>query len=225
MKSDTTVIIPVKDETKYLRDMVTRSKKYGYSVLVPIAKNSSEPANICKELDVGYFFDSGGGKGVALREALKRVKTKYSVFIDADGSHRIEDVKKISDLLGKENADLVIASRLMGGSMELYDGTWESFFRSFFTLCINQIINVRFGSRITDTQNGFRGGKTASLSSLNLKSSKFEVETEMVMKMLKRKMKIMEIPSREEKRGEGKSGISIIRHGWRYIWTVFSNLF
>lgn len=225
MDNNVTVVIPVKDEIKNLTNMIALSKKYGYHILVPIAKNSTKPADVCKELDVKYFFDSGGGKGVALGEALHKVTTDYTVFIDADGSHHIEDIEKISETLKEKNADLVIASRLMGGSMELYEGTWDSFFRSFFTLCINQIVNTRFGSRITDTQNGFRGGKTDSLRSLNLKSTKFEVETEMVMKMLKRKMKIMEIPSREEKRGEGESGISIMRHGWRYIWTVFSNLF
>ena len=127
--------------------------------------------------------------------------------------------------MSKNNSDMVIGSRLKGGSLELYDGTLESFFRSMFTLGINQIVNLRFGARITDTQNGFRGGKTESFRKLKLKAKTFEVETEMVMKMLKHKMTITEIPAREFAREFGPSGVSIIRHGWRYIFTVFVNLF
>jgi hypothetical protein len=45
-----------------------------------------------------------------------------------------------------------------------------------------------------------------------------------VMKMLKKRMKIAEIPAREYSRSFGSSGVSLVRHGWRYIFTVFTNL-
>lgn len=223
--SDVTVVIPAKDESGALKDTIDGVRKLGYEALVVAAKGSAPVAEMCKREDVPFFFDSGGGKGVGLREAIGKVKTEYLVFIDADGSHHAEDIPMMIEKMKKENADMVIASRLQGGSMELYDGTLESFFRSLFTLGINQIVNLRFGSRITDTQNGFRAARVASLKKLGLMSRKFEIETEMVMKMLKRKMKILEVPSREEGRSEGKSGIIIWRHGWRYIGCVLFNLF
>ena len=221
--ADVTIVIPCKNEAKTLLPIYAQLKKQGYRILVPIAKNSrDETKNICEQNSIPYFMDSGGGKGVALREAIDKVETPYLIFFDADGSHDIKDIAPMAERL--EDADMVIGSRLQGGSLELYDGSLESFFRTFFTICINQIVNTRFSSLVTDTQNGFRGGKTASLRKLKLRSKTFEVETEMVMKMLKHKMKIAEIPAREYPRKFGGSGVSLIRHGWRYVLCVLRNL-
>ncbi|MBI5051312.1 hypothetical protein HZC08_00990, partial [Candidatus Micrarchaeota archaeon] len=120
---------------------------------------------------------------------------------------------------------LVIASRLKGGSLELYDGTFYSFLRIFFTLCINQIINFRFSSKITDTQNGFRAARVDSLRKASLTADRFDIETEEVMKILKSGGKISEVPSMELERQHGSSGISIAKEGWRYVWIVVKNIF
>lgn len=217
---DVTIVIPCKEEAKTILPLYTKLKKY--PILVPIAKNSKDNTKeICEQNGIPYFMDSGGGKGVGLREAIEKVNTPYLIFFDADGSHDINDIPVMVKKL--ENADLVIGSRLQGGSLELYDGTWESFFRTFFTICINQIVNTRFGGHVTDTQNGFRGGKTASLRKLDLRSKTFEVETEMVMKALKYRMCVEEIPAREYPRKFGGSGVSLLKHGWRYVFCVLRN--
>jgi glycosyltransferase involved in cell wall biosynthesis len=223
---DVTIVIPCMNEEKTILSLYQRFSKEGYRVLVPIAKKSKDrTTEVCEKNNIQHFLDNGQGKGAALKEAIEKVSTHYLLFIDADGSHDFEDIQPMIAEMGRSNADMVIGSRLKGGSMELYDGTLESFCRSMFTLGINQIVNIRFGSRITDTQNGFRGGKTESFRKLNLKSKTFEVETEMVMKMLKKGMRISEIPAREYAREYGSSGVSILRHGWRYIFTVMVNLF
>lgn len=223
---DVTIVIPCMNEEKTILPLYERFSKEGYKVLVPIARKSKDKTrDVCAENNIPHFVDNGEGKGAALREAAETVQTPYLIFIDADGSHDFDDVKPMIENMDKNNSDMVIGSRLKGGSLELYDGTLESFFRSMFTLGINQIVNLRFGSRVTDTQNGFRGGKTESFRKLKLKAKTFEVETEMVMKMLKYKMKITEIPAREYAREFGPSGVSIIRHGWRYVLTVLVNLF
>ena len=223
--SEVTVVVPCRDEEKTILQIYLKLAGEGYGVLVPIAKKSADDIrSVCEANGIPNFMDSGKGKGCAIAESLAKVGTRYVVFFDADGSHEIGDIGAMLEALAKEDADMAIGSRLMGGSMELYDGTLESFFRSFFTLCINQLVNLRFGSRITDTQNGFRAGKTESLKSLKLASHKFEIETEMVMKALKGRMKVVEVPSREYAREFGRSGISMARDGWRYVWVVLANM-
>lgn len=217
------VVIPCKNEEKTLEPIYKKLKAQGYGVLIPLARKSSDGTKgICERNRIPYFLDSGKGKGAALREAIGRAGTPYLVFFDADGSHDENDIPAMVAAL--EHVDMVIGSRLQGGSLELYDGTWESFFRTFFTIAINQIVNARFGSRITDTQNGFRAARTESLRKLNLRSDTFEIETEMVMKMLQAKMKIAEVPAREYPRKFGGSGVSLLKHGWRYVLCVTGNL-
>ena len=221
--SEVTVVVPCKNEEATVRPFCLSLMKQGYRLLVPIAKGSKDRTKqICDEIGAPNFKDGGRGKGEAIRMAIIRVGTPYVVFMDADGSHEVSDLKPMLEKM--DGGDMVIGSRLMGGSMELYDGSIESFFRTMFTLCINQIVNIRFGARVTDTQNGFRGGRSASLKALGLKADSFDIETEMVMKMLKRKMKVAEVPSREYARKAGTSGVSMIMHGWRYILTVLANM-
>jgi len=223
---DVTVVMPCMNEESTIKGAYAFFSKDGYHAVVALAKNSKDRTReICEQNNIPFFIDNGLGKGAALEEAIGKVSTPYLLFIDVDGSHDFADVAPMLRELDEKGSDMVIGSRLMGGSMELYDGTIESFLRTFFTLCINQIVNLRFGSRITDTQNGFRCGKTESFRQLHLKAKKFEVETEMVMKMLKKSKRITEIPSREQARSFGKSGVSMFWHGWRYMLTVFVNIF
>lgn len=220
-----TIVVPCKNEEKTIEKLYKDLKSAGYEILIPIAKSSSDSTvEICKSNSIPYFIDSGKGKGSGLIESLDIVKTKYLVFFDADGSHETDDIALMLNEITKKDCDMVIGSRLLGGSLELYDGSFESFLRMFFTLMINQIINFRFRSKITDSQNGFRVAKVDSLKSLKLSSSSFEIETEMIMKMLKRNMKISEIPSREYERKFGKSGVSLVKHGWRYVLCILKNL-
>lgn len=224
--TEITVVIPCFNEEKMILDLYNSCKKMGYEVLVPIAGKSTDGTReICEKNKITFFVDSGKGKGAAIRESLYYIKTDLAVFFDADGSHLIEDIKKVVEELEKTDADLVIASRLKGGSLELYDGTLSSFFRTFFTLCINQIINSRFNSRITDSQNGFRGAKVSTLRKLDLRANRFDIETEEVIKIIKTGGKISEVPSMELERKHGSSGISIMKEGWRYVVTVFTNIF
>ena len=224
-EKDITAVILCMNEENTLPLLISRMKKAGYRMLVPIARRSTDSTGqICKRMGVEHFIDSDKGYGNALTESLQRVTTPFVVFLDGDGSHDVGDIAALAKRLDETGADLVVGSRLTGGSEELYDGTLNGFFRSFFTLCINQVINTRFGTRITDTPNGFRIGRSKQLKSLNLRSDRFEVEFEMIMKALKKGMKIDEYPSKEYRRRFGSSGLSLVRDGWRCFWAMVFNL-
>jgi hypothetical protein len=98
------------------------------------------------------------------------------------------------------------------------------FARTFFTLCISQLINTRFGTRILDSQNGYRAIRSDAAKSLGLKADKFDIETEEVIKCIKKKYRIKEVPSCELNREYGESGVSILKHGLGYFVTTVSNL-
>ena len=168
--------------------------------------------------------DNGKGKGDGIRVAIEHAKEDIIVFIDADGSHIAKDIPKIVQPIKDGKADMVIASRFIGGSEELH-GTFGKFMRMFLSMVIAQIINWRFNKAIGDTQNGFRAIRKDVAKDLDLKANIFDIETEMVMKCYKGGYKIAEVPSRELKRKHGGSGINLWRMGWIYAWRVFKNLF
>jgi len=218
-------IIPTKNEEKTIGVVINSVKSYVDEIIVVCAKSSTDRTlEIAKSSGVKIVIDEGQGKGEALRMGVKDATGESVVFIDADGSHIEEDIPKLLSPIEKGDADLVIASRMTGGSEELH-GDVEQLIRLFASSMITLIINYRFNVRVSDSQNGFRAIKKDVFNKLNLKANIFDVETEMLMKCLKNGYVVSEIPSRELKRKFGKSGISIKKVWFRYVWRVFINLF
>jgi len=224
MKDKVTVVIPAFNEEKTIAGIIRGVIQYCDEILLVSAKRCTDNTRkIAKSLGANVVIDSGKGKGDGMRLAIRIIKGGIILFIDADGSHIPKDMPKIMKPLKEGKADMVIGSRLLGGSMELH-GTFNKFLRMFFSMCINQIINWRFNVKISDSQNGFRAIKANVAKDLKLVSNKFDIETEMCMKCLKKGYRILEVPSMELKRKYGKSGISLLRLGWIYLYRVLINL-
>jgi len=219
-----TVAVPTFNEEKNIKAILESVRSYGDEILVVTAKKSTDKTKeIAEKMGFRTLVDNGKGKGDAIRVAIEHAKGDIIVFIDADGSHIAEDIPKIVQPIKEGKADMVIASRFLGGSEELH-GNFSKSLRMFFSISIAQIINWRFGTAIGDTQNGFRAIKKNVAKNLDLKANIFDVETEMVMKCYKKGYGILEVPSRELKRKGGESGINLWRMGWIYAWRVFRNL-
>ena len=224
-KQKVTAVIPVFNEEKTIKKVIAGVRPFCDEILAVIAKKSSDKTKeIVRSIGAEYIIDQGFGKGNGMRLAISKVSSGIIVFIDADGSHIPKDIPKLVAPIRQGRADMVIASRLLGGSEELH-GDLNKSLRMIFSICIAQIINWRFHSSIMDTQNGFRAIDCNVAKKLDLKSNHTEIETEMVMKCLKNKCSILEVPSMELKRRFGESNIKLYRHGWRYVWTVIKNLF
>ena len=226
LRQDLTVVIPAYNEEKGIKRTIDEVRPYTNNIIVSVAKKSTDrTAEIARQLGTKVIFDNGLGKGDGIRASIEHLKDEgIVVFIDSDGSHIASDIPAIIQPIIENKADLVIASRFIGGSEELH-GDFEKFMRMFFSMCIAQIMNWRFKSKMQDTQNGYRAFRISALKDLKLTSKHTEVETEMCMKCLKKGYRILEVPSRELARGAGTSNISLSKHGWRYAWTVFKHLF
>ena len=220
-----TVIIPTYNEEKTIKKIISGVKKYCDEILVVGAKRSTDKTlEMAKSLGAKTIIDNGKGKGAAMRLSIDEAKGDILVFMDADGSHITDDIPALLAPIKAKKADMVIASRMLGGSEELH-GTVSQFFRMVFSAIITLIINYRFGVRITDSQNGFRAIRKDVAKSLGLNANIFDIETEMTMKCAKKGYRICEVPSRELNRVYGKSGINVLRMGPVYLWRVIVNIF
>ncbi len=221
--SKITVVIPTYNEEKTIKDITDKCRNYCDDLLVVLSKKSNnETINVVKSLGVDYIFDNGTGKGDAVRIAINKVEDGIIVFIDADGSHDPDDIPKLIKPIKENKADLVIGSRMRGGSDELH-GNVSEFLRLMCGSIIALIINYRFNARITDYENGFRAIRTDVAKKLDLVEDIQTIEQEMGMKCLKKGYRITEVPSHEYH--GGKSALSIRKQGFRFFWTVIKYCF
>ena len=223
MKNKVTVVIPTKDEERSIGEVIRAVRPYCSEIIVVDGHSKDNTRKIGESLGAKVFLDDGKGKGAALRIGAQKASNPILVYIDADGSHDPKDIPKLVKPIIEKKADLVLGSRMRGGSDELH-GTFYEFIKLMGSSIITLAINYRFGKSITDYQNGFRAIRKNVMNSIGTTENIFTIEQEMAMKCLKKGYKVVEVPTHEYARKYGASHIKLWKVSFRYIWSVIKNL-
>ncbi|MBF0109443.1 MAG: glycosyltransferase [Magnetococcales bacterium] len=218
-----TIVIPTRNEAPTIADIVSRCLRLTPHVLVMDTASEDGTEELARRAGARVEKVTRPGKGRAIRAAIGLLNTPLVVFIDADGSHVVEDIPLLLAPLREGRADHVQASRLIGGSSELHGG-FDEFFRLAGSALITALINWRFKVRLSESQNGFRAFRVELLRVLDLRENTTTIEQEMVMKTLKAGGRIAEVPSHEHPRLHGRSCIRLSRVWWRYLFSLIVEL-
>jgi dolichol-phosphate mannosyltransferase len=148
-----------------------------------------------------------GGKGRAVRAGLELASGDYVIIQDADLEYDPRDYVAMMRAILDRRADIVYGSRYMGTgrhagqSLTAYLGG-----RSLSVIC-----RLCTGTYLTDTVTALKLFPRTVLTSLDLRTSGFELDHEITAKVLARGMTIVEVPVHyyPRSREEGK------KIGWR----------
>ncbi|NUM89340.1 MAG: glycosyltransferase family 2 protein [Bdellovibrionales bacterium] len=140
------------------------------------------------------------GKGAAVREGLKHAAGEIVVIQDADTEYEISDYPILLAPLLSGNADAVYGSRFLGSikGMRLPNLIFNKF------ICL--VVWILYQTKITDEATAYKVMRTKIARSLDLKSDRFEICPEITAKLIKRRIKIHEVPIHytARKKSEGK---------------------
>ncbi len=129
------------------------------------------------------------GKGSALRtgaEAAFERRFEAVIFMDADGQHSATDLDKFVKKLITKKYDVVLGSRNLHHGVPLVRFLGNKF--------ASVLISLLFGIYVSDILSGFRGLTKSGFKKLDLKSTGYGIETEMIVKIAKLKLKNCEVP-------------------------------
>ncbi len=217
-----TAVIPARNEATTVGAVVRECLHFAARVIVVEGGSTDKTAAVAAAAGALVIRDEGKGKGAALQLAIRHVETPVCVFVDADGSHDPIDIPLLVAPIHAGTADHVTGSRLMGGSDELHGGG-DEFLRFTGSALITCLINMRFGVRLSDSQNGFRAIRTDVFRHLGLSSKHTTIEMEMIMATLAAGYRLAEVPTHERPRAAGYSKISLsspftwLSYGWRLV--------
>lgn len=135
----------------------------------------------------------------------------HVIEMDADGSHRAEDLVKLLAAADK-GADLVLGSRYVRGGKTV-NWPWH---RQLLSRGGNMYINIMLGARVRDMTGGFRVFRVDLLPRLNLDTINargYTFQTEMAWRARKAGATIVEVPITFVERiyGESKMDGNIVK--------------
>ena len=130
------------------------------------------------------------GKGAALQTGFQYILQEgYQVVItlDADGQHDPSEIPFLLKIFRNVEPDILIASRAAGFSK-------MTFLRRFWNRLGVKGVARLCHSDITDSQSGFRLIRTDVLKEIDLSTSRFEAELELLIKACKKGFSVLSIP-------------------------------
>ena len=180
-------IIPAFNESRTIKEVIKKTKKYVDKVIVIDDGSSDNTFNEAESADIRLKHIVNIGKGLALKtgfEAAIRENADTIITIDSDLQHDPGEIPLFLDKI-KEH-DIVIGTRSLNKKMPII-------FR-FGNSLIHYIFKILFNLNIKDTQCGFRAFKAEIYPLIKWQALNYAVETEILAKAGKNNLKIAEVP-------------------------------
>ena len=222
------VIIPVFNEKKTIREILGRVKKLPFVNDIVVVDDGSVDGtkkilqNLSGQKKIKIVFHKKNqGKGSAIKTALKHIKGNYAIIQDADLEYDPSDYKKLIKPIKEGKAKVVYGSRFTGEHRNMF--FWHMQANKFLTL----ITNILFNTTLSDMETCYKLFPVKLAKQLKLKSKKFDFEPEITAKILKRKIRIYEVPisyaGREYREGKKIGWQDGIHALLTLIWYRFFN--
>jgi glycosyltransferase involved in cell wall biosynthesis len=222
------VIIPAFNEENCIRDILLETLEVlaktglSYEIIVVDDGSRDETVKVAKEYNVVVVENGVNlGKGAALKAGFLKATGDLIITMDADGSHKPKDLLTLISPLLKDHVDMTLGSRF--NSEIGRNSTSKVHFVG--NKIINMVILFLTGNYISDSQSGFRAYKRVAIKKLSLYSLRYEIETEIIVKMLRKGFRIKEVPINCEKRMHGYSKINGFNDGFKILKTILKAMF
>ena len=135
------------------------------------------------------------------------------VFFDADGQFDPADIKKVVSPLAADRCDFVLGSRFLNKGT--HGIPWA---KRMGNVILARFISLVMGVRVHDVACGFRAYSREAMYHINV-SNDFTYTQEVVLDLLSKKMRMIEVPISVRYFKNRESVIS--SNLWKYGWRVF----
>jgi glycosyltransferase involved in cell wall biosynthesis len=161
------------------------------------------------------------GYGSAIKGLFQNfVKSDADILVtfDADGQHRIEDIKHVIEPIIKNEADIVIGSRFLEEH-----NTDIPKYRQIGIKTITNLTNLGSEIKLTDSQSGFRAYHKRVISHIIPSENGMGVSTEILIKAKKEQFRIKEVSIKVSYEGDTSThdpvshGVSVILSTMKFI--------
>ncbi len=215
------VLIPAYNEEKHILQVIQETRRLGFPVLVVDDASSDGTVQQVRALEAPILTTvTNCGKGSAIRRGFEWFLTKnYSglVMMDADGQHDPSDLEAFVQALNKNKYEVIVGNRMRDPK----DMPW---IRRSTNRLMSWMLSSLAGQWIPDSQCGYRAMKREVLEKMELHTTRFEIESEILLEAVRCGYRIGSIPIQSVYAAEKssirpfKDTIRFFRFLFLYLW-------
>ncbi|MCD6163325.1 MAG: glycosyltransferase family 2 protein [candidate division Zixibacteria bacterium] len=217
----TVAIIPTYQTAPYIKDVITDTKNYLNDILVVDDGSTDGSGDIASDCGVKVItHETNNGKGAALKTGFNyAIKHGYDAVItlDADGQHKAKYIPDFMNMYAKTRAGLIIGSRKS-------DKADMSFPRRCSNFLTSHMLSFLLCAYIEDSQSGYRLITTDLLKQVELKSDRYELETEIIIRAITHGFKTAFVPIKVVYGANFPSSISHFADTFRWVKMVLEEI-
>ena len=217
----TIAIIPAYNEEKNISIVIEKCIKYVDKIMVIDDGSTDNTAVIARESGADTIINKENiGKTDSLKRGFKKgLEEGAEIFmlLDADGQHNPQEIPLFIDKI-KEGYDLVIGARK-------FKPEFMPFIRIFANTTSSYLVSLISGIRIKDSQSGYRAVKREIIERISITSTRYQSDTEMIVKAAKCGFKIGFVPISTIYHPEARSKINQIIDPIRFIILLIKLIF
>lgn len=222
-----TVLIPAYNEVKTIQEIVKRVQKTGLASEILIVDDGSTDGtrDVLQALDVQdgvrvVYHEKNMGKGAAVRTGIKNASGDVILIQDADLEYDPRDYPAILQPLEEGLAEVVYGSRFLGAPRRP-TMFWHMVANKLLTL----MTNILYDNILTDMETGYKVFRRQVVADMPLHAKRFDFEPEFTAKILKRKVRIFEVPISFNPRDYEEGKKIGIKDAFEAVWALIKYRF
>lgn len=174
---------------------------------VEVEKAAAQPGDVVKVFTLPVNL----GKGAAVRIGYKMARGDIIIIQDADLELNPQEYPKLIDPILDGQADVVYGSRFLtnprGVRLITKLGNWLA----------TTAFNILYGKKLTDLYTCYKVMRREVAQSLKLRSTRFEIEAETTIKLVRQGARILEVPITYKPRASSQKKIKYLQDGLKYL--------
>ena len=222
------IILPCLNEEKAIGFCIDeikeaiRKNKLNAEIIVVDNGSTDNSCNIIKRKQVKLINEERKGYGSAYLRGFETARGKYIFMADSDGTYDFREIPNFIKYL-RQDYDFVIGDRF---KKEIPKGAMPWFHKYIGNPMLSEIFRIFFKTKINDIHSGMRAVRKDLLKQLNLRTTGMEFASEMIIKAIRNKLRVKEIPINYRTR-MGESKLRSLKDGWRHLrfMLLYSPLF
>jgi dolichol-phosphate mannosyltransferase len=209
---DISVILPVVNEYDNLRILIPRiqasldREKLSYEIIVVDGGSIDGTREASAALGARVLVERRRGFAGAMETGFAEAAGDYFLTLDADLSDDPDFIGKI--WAARTRGDIVVASRYVRGGV-----TYSSFIRHSMSWMLNAVLRRLLSMPVRDMSSGYRLYRREALQDMEINSTNFEVQQEVLVRAYARGFSVVEVPFVYFPRNTGRSHARVFRFG------------